>query len=180
MREQASNLRRAERAEKAKAKKAPKRQIGKTVANAYAKEADEALNAINGFVANRAEAAANPPGRGEIVGGELAKQADTLAALARKKGGTDAVQAQLAAMLRIMRYEVQKAADDRHMKTVKDIHEATTDKIVCSAIAAFQMQMKEQGGLPPAVTIPSYTLCRMLDALNRAGYSAEGRKEVGR
>jgi hypothetical protein len=161
-------LRRAER----KAAKAPRRQIGNAKAEVQAWGAAAAELVSKSVI----ETYGQTPGRGEIVGGEVSKLADKLAAIARKKGGTDAVQAELAQMIATARYEGQKAADDRHMKSIREMHEASTDKIVCSFIAVTEAEMKRGGGLPPAVTISSYTLCRMLDALNRAGYHADGKK----
>lgn len=124
-----------------------------------------------------AEAAnSTQPGRGEIVGGTEYNLAEEITKLARKKGGKDQIQYMIASEISIARYQGQREAEKLHMEQTKAIHEAQTDKIVCSAIGVLERGMKLNGGLPPTVTMSSYTICRMLDALNRAGYSAEGKK----
>lgn len=115
------------------------------------------------------------PGHGELVGGSDALAADQIAKLARKRGGVDAIQAELAKMLAAARTEGQKMAAERYMKATKETHERTIDNVVCSAIAVFEAQMRKFDGLPATVTTSGYTICRMIDALNRAGYTANGK-----
>lgn len=118
------------------------------------------------------------PGHGEIVGGEMSRKADEIIKLARSKlpNLADEVQSKLALLESTARYEGECRADKQHMHEVKAIHEATTDKIVCAALAVFEADMRSNGGLPSAVTISGYTLARMIDALNRVGYSGKGKK----
>jgi hypothetical protein len=116
------------------------------------------------------------PGQGEIVGGEISRLADSIAKMARQKGGKDRIEMELKRIERMAEYQGERCADERHTKNVQHMSEAITDKIVCSAIATLEAQMNTQRGLPPALFMSAYTICRMLDALGRAGYTAEGKK----
>lgn len=116
------------------------------------------------------------PGRGEIVGGEMHKLTEEIAALARKKGGTDAIQNKLAMATATARYDGECVAEKRHGQNLKDIHEAHTDKVVCSALALFEKDPNFERGFPDAIMVSGYTLARIVDALHRAGYTPRGRR----
>ena len=116
------------------------------------------------------------PGHGEIVGGAEHQFAEDIAKLARKKGGKDAIQNLITNRIAQARAEGQNLAERGRTELMRRHHEATTDNIVCSAIGMFEQQMKLFNGLPPSLVMSSHTLCRMLDALNRAGYTADGKK----
>lgn len=115
------------------------------------------------------------PGHGELVGGEMYNLAEELATLARKKGGKDEIQSRLMMATATAAYEGERAADKRHMQAVRAIHEANTDKVVCAALAVFECDPRFRNGFDPAVMLSGYTLARIVDALNRAGYTAQGR-----
>lgn len=116
------------------------------------------------------------PGHGEVVGGAEHQFAEEIAKLARKKGGKDAIQKKISERIAQAHAVGQSLAERTQNGAMQHMHEAHTDKVVCSAIGAFEQQMKLFNGLPPSVVMSSYTICRMLDALGRAGYSANGKK----
>lgn len=151
------------------------------VADALAPRAEaQAINAVRDdwqrVSGVEARKAVGLPGHGEIVGGAEYQFAEEIAKLARKKGGKDAIQKLVTLRIARARAEGQNIAERGRTELMQIQHEAVTDKAVCSAIGAFEQQMKLFNGLPPSVVMSSYTICRMLDALNRAGYTADGKK----
>lgn len=178
LREQAASLRRAERATTKKAAVSNKRRLEAMRVVASIPE-PATLGGINRIPSSSWQNQnGQTPGHGEIVGGEVSKMAETLAALARKKGGTDAVQAELARLIAIARYEGQKAGDDANAKGYLATREAIDEKIVCGFIAEVDMAQQRYRGLPPDMVwnLNSFTITKIVDALNRAGYTAKGRK----
>jgi BMFP domain-containing protein YqiC len=118
------------------------------------------------------------PGRGEIVGGEVAKLADTLAALARKKGGTDAVQAELMRLLTLARFEGQRTAEEASTKERAAIHESQRVKVVASFMAQIDaMAQSNAGKMPKVVPVSGFVLAHLMNTLMKAGYSIEGRHQ---
>lgn len=113
------------------------------------------------------------PGHGEIVGGVLSRKADEIAKLARKKGGVDEIQRELGHLTATATYEGRVAAERMHSANIKAIHEAHTDKVVNAALATLMTDPRFRDGFPGAVTISGYTLARIVDALNRAGYHGD-------
>lgn len=188
LREQANLKHRSER--KAKAPKPKKTTRKKRIARAvdklteamYGDNAPPAtlggiarlVNQEQGLVQTRWQAREKQPGRGEIVGGEMHKLAEEIATLARKKGGKDEIQSKLMMATATAAYEGERKADKRHMQNVKDIHEAHTDKVVCGFIATFEAT-EQRTGMLPAVNVSAYTMALIVDALNRAGYTAKGK-----
>lgn len=118
------------------------------------------------------------PGHGEIVGGADAKLAERIATLARKKGGIDEIQTMLALTRAAALYEGRAEADQRATKTLVHVQQVIADRIVCGFIAEVESSMKYYSGLPPQMTwqLSSFTLTKIVDALNDAGYTSRGRK----
>lgn len=116
------------------------------------------------------------PGHGELVGGSLSQLAERLTKLARKKGGKDEIQHELAALSATSKYVGQVETDKAATKRLVDIQKLTGDRIVCGFLSEIEHCMKVNRGLPPGMThiIGSYTITKIMDALNRAGYSASG------
>lgn len=121
---------------------------------------------------------AEAPGRGEIVGGADAQLVEQIAGLIRKKGGKDQIQNLIAATRAAARYEGAVDADQRGTKRLVEAQQVLADKVVCGFIGEVEFAQRVYAGLPPDMvwSVSSYTLLRIVDALNVAGYSARGRK----
>ena len=117
----------------------------------------------------------NSPGHGEIVGGAEYQLTEEIMALARKKGGKDAIQNKITERIAVARAEGQILADRNMVQTAKRTHEAHSDKVVCGALATWEMAMTVNGGLPSTCVVSGYTVARIMDVLNRLGYSGNGR-----
>lgn len=128
-----------------------------------AKPSEEAWQATNQAMAE------DKPGHGEIVGGADAQLAERLVALARKKGGKDAVQNEIT----VLRVASDKAATARLVES----HQILADRVVCGFIAEVDHSMKFYRGLPPDQTwmLNSFLITKIVDALNKAGYRATGK-----
>ncbi len=96
---------------------------------------------------------------------------DRLMALARKKDGAEEFAAQLAIVKNDARYQGQAE--------VKDVQARTDEKIVCGFVATVELGQRIHGGLPTSLmfSLTSFEATKIVDALNRAGYSASGRNE---
>lgn len=118
------------------------------------------------------------PGKGEIVGGALARKAEEMAKLARKSGGVDTIQTMLAQLESQARYEAVREAEQRFSKERLAVREAVRDKIVCGFIAEVETVQKAKSGLPPSQTwlVNAFTIVNLIDALNAAGYTAHGKR----
>lgn len=117
------------------------------------------------------------PGHGEIVGGADAQTAERIVKLARRKGGTDAVQNEIIALRQIARHDGCVAADKNGLQRLIQVQETIAERIVCGFIAEFDDATKLFRGLPPDMvwSINSFTLTKIVDALNKAGYRAAGK-----
>jgi hypothetical protein len=115
-----------------------------------------------------------PPGHGEIVGGKLAKITEDIAKLARKKGGLDEIQNQLAQMERIARFEGARDADIRHAKERVCARQEMRDRIVCAFLATVDSADK-QHAFPQVWTISGVTVREIVDALYANGYTPQGK-----
>lgn len=200
LRAEAARLRRADRATKGvKKKSAPAgRNIdaGMRAAKGWAtRRADELRKAVGagGLAALAAQAPAAPqginrdvsstwnngkaPGHGEIVGGADSQLAEKLVALARKKGGKDAVQIELMTLRQASKYEGCVETDKASTTRLIEVQQITADRVVCGFIAEVDHAMQFHRGLPPAMTwlLNSFTVTKIVDALNKAGYRATGK-----
>lgn len=128
-------------------------------------------------VMQQAEDARGLPGQGELVGGEISKLADELVKLARKKGGTDAVQNKLLAIRATAHYAGCVETDTAATKRLIDVQQVMADRIVCGFLAEVDCAMQQYRGLPPAMVwnLNSYTVTKIIDALNKAGYRSTGK-----
>lgn len=97
---------------------------------------------------------------------------------ARKRGKEAAVEQRLRQIVGRAHSDGIEYARIEDMKISDKTFEAARDKIVCSALGVLELQMKLNGGLPPTVVMSSYTICRMMDALNCAGYTSNGRTKT--
>lgn len=81
-------------------------------------------------------------------------------------------------LIGVARFEGEKAADDRATATAKQVAAIHMERIVAAFIAEVEHAMNHHRGLPPDLvwTINSYTVSRVIDALNEAGYTAKGRR----
>lgn len=115
------------------------------------------------------------PGHGEIVGGAEHQFAEEIAKLARKKGGKDAIQNKITERIAQARAEGKILAERGRTEMSQRNHEAMSDKVVCGALATWEACMQVTGGLPPTTFVSGYTIARIMDVLNRHGYSGAGR-----
>lgn len=117
------------------------------------------------------------PGHGEIVGGADAQAAERIVKLARKRGGTDAVQNEIMSLRQIARYDGASEADRNAIKRLAEVQENITERVVCGFIAEVDDAVKFHAGLPRAMTwqFNSFTITKIVDALNKAGYRANGK-----
>lgn len=166
LREEAAILRRSKRAMKAAAKgsltsgvSAQRVELGRSEAW---QETIQAMGREN-------------PGHGEIVGGADAQLAEKLVALARKKGGKDAVQNEIMALRQISHYEGRVASDKAATARMVELQQGFADRVVCGFLAEVDEHMRN--GLEPAstFTLNSFTVVKIVDALNKAGYRATGK-----
>ena len=117
------------------------------------------------------------PGKGEIVGGELARKAEEIAKLARKKGGIDAIQKALEALAFNRRHEATREMTERMNTVAKDSNKRWGDAIVTGFMArCLGMEAANGRGLPDYVVVDGVTLARVVDALTDAGYTAQGKR----
>lgn len=119
------------------------------------------------------------PGRGEIVGGADALLAERIVELARKKGGRDAVQSEIMAMRLVAKYEASVETDKNATKRLIEAQQILADRVVCGFIAEVDHAINFHRGLPPGMTwlLNSFTVVKIIDALNKAGYSTTGRSD---
>lgn len=118
-------------------------------------------------------------GRGEIVGGADALLAERIVELARKKGGKDAVQSEIMAMRLVAKYEASVETDKNATKRLIEAQQILADRVVCGFIAEVDHAINFHRGLPPGMTwlLNSFTVVKIIDALNKAGYSTTGRSD---
>lgn len=117
------------------------------------------------------------PGHGEIVGGADALLAERIVTLARKKGGTDAVQNEIKAHMAMARHQGCVETDKNATRRLIEVQQNIADRIVCGFIAEFNYAEMMRGGIPPDMiwSINSLTIVKIVDALNKAGYRATGK-----
>lgn len=115
------------------------------------------------------------PGRGELVGGVDAQTAERIVKLARKKGGTDAVQNEVMSLRQIAHCDGSNAADRRATERLIQVQQIIADRIVCGFVA--EVDARQRNGLAPAdtFTLNSFTIVKIVDALNKAGYKGTGK-----
>lgn len=97
--------------------------------------------------------------------------------MARKKDGGRQIRSTLMAVSAASKYEGERARDEQATSNLKTVQRVVDEKIVCSFLAEVDVNTKLYNGLPPdqVWTIASYTLVKIVDALNRAGYTPRGR-----
>lgn len=117
------------------------------------------------------------PGHGEIVGGYLAALAANIAKMARKKGGVDAIQAQLKRLEMEINNSAMSAANQRVQKTAQSANEQWRENIVTGFMARMAgLERMHRNGLPDTVIVDGVTLARVVDALHAAGYTSTGKR----
>lgn len=115
---------------------------------------------------------------------EIADKAQKIIKLARGKDGAKAQEAveNHLSMMRLGSYnDGEHEASVLYRKRLLESQNAIDAKIVCGFLAEVDEQMRSHhGGIPPEMTfvVNSYTLVKIVDALNRAGYYANGRKRT--
>ena len=110
------------------------------------------------------------------------ERAEALMKLARHKG-TDVgnIHHELCRIAANAGHEARQEADQRHIETLKHIHEANAINVVCAFVAtANAMAKANRGPMPETVIVSGFQLARVVDALEKAGYSADGLKSMSR
>lgn len=76
------------------------------------------------------------------------------------------------------RHEAEQDEQHRSSREIAEIGKLTVERIVCGFIAEVELAMTLHRGLPVDMVwnLSSYTVAKVLDALNEAGYTAKGRK----
>jgi hypothetical protein len=106
----------------------------------------------------------------------LAVTARVLMVEARKKTGGD-VERVLREAVHAGRMEEQRGLLEATSRQRREHLRVTNQKIVCGFIAEVEMAMQQgRGGLAPdeVWNLNSFTVCKIVDALNAAGYHAKG------
>ena len=131
----------------------------------------------NGPATIGAPAAGELPGKGELIGGNLAQRVEHIAELLAEKGGKDAVQTLLESMLITAKNEGMVERDATTTERINAVHQDAGERAVCGWISEVDTAMTLHGGLPQRLVwnMNSYLVCRIVDALNRAGYTPNGR-----
>lgn len=97
--------------------------------------------------------------------------------LSRKKNGRAEVASRLATIKGVAIAEAQNKSDDYWMSRLKESQQQIADRIVCGFIAEVEAVQAQHCGLPQQMTfsVSSFNVLKIVDALNRAGYTAGGR-----
>lgn len=109
-------------------------------------------------------------------------RAEALMKLARSKN-TEAVvlQSELCRMAANAQYEAKQEAQEAHRKALIHNNEQHHINVVCAFVAAAEgLALSNGGPMPATAVIAGYTLARVVDALQKAGYSADGLKSMSR
>lgn len=183
LRAESAALRRADRAAKKTKKAAPAARRGLAALAAKAPATPEGINrepttawqATAFGISDKVDRGL--PGQGDVVGGEISKLADELAKMARKKGGTDAIQNKLLAIRATAHYEGCVEADTAGTKRLVEVQQIMADRIVCGFLAEMEHTMNFHRGFPPGMVhvIDAFTITKIIDALNKAGYRSTGK-----
>jgi hypothetical protein len=117
------------------------------------------------------------PGRGEIVGGEASQLAEKIVKLARKRGGTDAIQNEL----KQLAAHAEWSANDTAQRRAKDIAQLARERNDEQIVGAFLAQItgegiQNSGPLPPTIVVSGLLAAKVADALRAAGYTDNGRR----
>lgn len=107
--------------------------------------------------------------------------AESLAKLARSKGGIEKVAAKLAVIQADARYKGKAEVEVGSLERLKEVQARIAEGIVCGFIAEVDMAQRTYRGLPKEMvwTLNSLTVIKIVDALNGAGYHAKGRDYAG-
>lgn len=103
--------------------------------------------------------------------------AERVIKLARKKDGLAKVTNELWNSFAAERAETSKRLNDAVSTAIIDVARRMDEKIVCGFIAEINAAEQQFQGLPPDMTfnVSSLTVVKLIDALNRAGYTGKGR-----
>lgn len=120
------------------------------------------------------------PGHGEVVGGVFAEIAERIAKLARKKNGMNGVYAELSSLALTKHYEGCVETDKSATTRLVEVQQIMADRIVCGFLAEMEHTMNFHRGFPPGMVhvIDEFTITKIIDALNAAGYSARGKNST--
>lgn len=112
----------------------------------------------------------------------MVERAESLLKLARHKATTaDTIRHELNRIANNAAHDVRKETDQRHMDQMKRIHEQNAINVVCAFMAECEgMATENKGPLPKTIVVSGFTMARVIDALTKAGYSADGLKSMSR
>jgi hypothetical protein len=108
-------------------------------------------------------------------------RAEEITKLARSKGGAkEEIVKRLACWGRIAEVEARKEAEVANMDSIKMLTKQMHINVVASFLAQVNgMAAANRGPLPRSMVVSGYTLARVVDALNQAGYTEDGFKSDG-
>lgn len=112
---------------------------------------------------------------GNVNGDQM--NAERIIKLARSKSGTVAldVQAELAQLARIAKFEGQKESDERSLANLRSVNEGHAINVVSSFLSVVEGIGKANGGpLPRSVMMSGFVIARVADALRKSGYTEDG------
>ena len=104
-------------------------------------------------------------------------QVDEIMKLARKKGGDVLVMSKLGQIEDMARYDGKRTAEDASRRLMTEMRQKLDEMIVCGWIAEVNAVEAMTRGIPPETVfqVSSLTVVKLVDALNRAGYTGAGR-----
>lgn len=102
-------------------------------------------------------------------------KAHDLIVAGRKKGGEKAVTDALMQLAASMRYEGQKASDERRVEEIKAIHRVRREATIADFLAVYENIVRLGQSDSPKL-IGSLMIDAIVDALTEAGYTTKGRR----
>ena len=141
--------------------------------------AEDRANDPTGHSQRFSQAATVVPGHGEMVGGPEYALAEEICKMARRKGGKDDVQNLITMKIAQARGEGENAGQTIMRKLMVEQRQKLDSQIVCGFIAEVEDAMEKRNGLEPGGiwTLNSLTIVKIIDALNAAGYTRDGKRD---
>lgn len=135
------------------------------------------------------------PGKGEIVGKTINDGDVRLASwkvtkdetapdhvadmirFAKEKDGDELIRTKLAILISTARFEGQTYAEGQAMEQAKRVREMAQERAIQSFLAVCEAQVRSEGALNSVNLIGGALLAHIIDALDRSGYTAEGKRD---
>lgn len=100
-----------------------------------------------------------------------------LARMKKAEVGEAEILQRLLSLQGVARYQGEQARESQATATLREVQRRADDKIVCGFLAEVDIAQKIYNGLPAELVwnVNSYVVTKIVDALNRAGYTPGGR-----